>query len=50
MQTQALIDNFLGSVSRMASTWTAGFQGLGYNKKAINRKRIIKLFYDYISL
>jgi hypothetical protein len=50
MQTQALIDDFLGSVSRMASTWTAGFQGPGYNKKAMNRKKMMKLFRDYMSL
>ena len=50
MQTQVVVDDFLGSVSKMASTWTAGFQGPGYDKKAINRKRIIKLFCNYISL
>jgi hypothetical protein len=50
MQTQALINNFLGSVSKVASTWTAGFQGPGYDKKAMNRKRMMKLFCDYISL
>lgn len=50
MQTQAVVDDFLGSVSRMASTWTAGFQGPGYDKKAMNRKRMMKLFRDYMSL
>jgi hypothetical protein len=50
MQTQALIDDFLGSVSKVASTWTAGFQGPGYDKKAMNRKRMMKLFRDYMSL
>ncbi|KAF7441538.1 hypothetical protein A1F99_141460 [Pyrenophora tritici-repentis] len=50
MQTQAVIDDFLGSVSKMASTWTAGFQGPGYDKKAMNRKRMMKLFREYMSL
>lgn len=50
MQTQAMIDDFLGSVSKVASTWTAGFQGPGYDKKAMNRKRMMKLFRDYMSL
>jgi hypothetical protein len=50
MQTQPVIDDFLGSVSKMASTWTAGFQGPGYDKKAMNRKRMMKLFRDYMSL
>jgi hypothetical protein len=49
-QTQALIDDFLGSVSKVASTWTAAFQGPGYDKKAMNRKRMMKLFRDYMSL
>ncbi|KAA8621955.1 hypothetical protein PtrV1_06456 [Pyrenophora tritici-repentis] len=49
-QTQAMIDDFLGSVSKVASTWTAAFHGPGYDKKAINRKRIMKLFRDYMSL
>ncbi|KAF7574092.1 hypothetical protein PtrM4_057150 [Pyrenophora tritici-repentis] len=34
----------------MASTWTAGFQRPGYDKKAINRKRMMKLFREYMSL
>ena len=49
-QTQPMIDDFLGSVSKVASTWTAGFQGPGYDKKAMNRKRMMKLFRDYMSL
>jgi hypothetical protein len=50
MQSQAMIDDFLGSVSKVASTWTAAFQGPGYDKKAMNRKRMMKLFRDYMSL
>lgn len=50
MQIQAMIDDFLGSVSKVASTWTAGFQGPGYDKKAMNRKRMVKLFRDFMSL
>ncbi|KAG9375821.1 hypothetical protein A1F94_013565 [Pyrenophora tritici-repentis] len=50
MQTQAVIDDFLGSVSKIASTWTAGFQRPGYDKKAMNRKRMMKLFREYMSL
>ena len=50
MQTQAVIDDFLGSVSKVASTWTAAFHGPGYDKKAINRKRMMKLFRDHMSL
>jgi hypothetical protein len=50
MQTQAMVDDFLGSVSKVASTWTATFQGPGYDQQAINRKRMMKLFRDYMSL
>jgi hypothetical protein len=50
MQIQAMIDDFLGSVSKVASTWTAGFQAPGYDKKAMNRKRMMKLFREFMSL
>jgi hypothetical protein len=45
-----MIDDFLGSVSKVASTWTAGFQAPGYDKKAMNRKRMMKLFREFMGL
>ena len=50
MQMQAIIDDFLGSVLKVALIWTAEFQGPGYDKKAMNRKKMMNLFRNFISL
>ena len=42
--------DFLGAVSKVAPTWVATFAGPGYDRTTNNRKKMMKLFRDYMSL
>ncbi|KAF3030359.1 hypothetical protein E8E11_000207 [Didymella keratinophila] len=42
--------DFLGAVSKVAPTWVATFSGPGYDRTTNNRKKMMKLFRDYMSL
>ena len=50
LQTEDVKNDFLGAVSKVASTWVATFSGPGYDRTTINRKKMMKLFRDHMSL
>ena len=41
--------DFLGAVLKVAPAWAATFSGPGYDRTTMNRKKMMKLFRDYIS-
>jgi hypothetical protein len=41
--------DFLGAVLRVAPAWVATFSGPGYDRTTINRKKMMKLFREYMS-
>ena len=42
--------DFLGAVLKVAPTWVATFAGPGYDRTTNNRKKMMKLFREYMSL
>jgi hypothetical protein len=47
--TKDVIRDFLDAVTKVAPNWVATFSGLGYDKAAMNRKKVMKLFREHMS-
>lgn len=49
LQTDSVVTDFLGAVSKTAPAWVTTFAGPGYDKATIDRKKMMKLFRDHMS-
>jgi hypothetical protein len=50
IQSKLVVDDFLKAISRVAPAWIATFTRAGSNQNKIERRQIMKLFREHISL